>query len=139
METTIRQFIIGMLLLSGIITGCFTLIALSLPAEDTKFNYANQVLDKFNDTKTKAESIQNTVEKTKPSSGVLGILNGLVEVAISALSSIWDSFDILSTFVTSIPAAIGLDIPSWFTGMIVAIAAIIIAFSLMAAWFKWWL
>ena len=139
METTVRQFIIGMLILSGIITGCFTLIALSLPSDNTTFTLANTTLDKFTDIKDNANSMENKVKTTQPNSGALGILNGLVEISIGALSSIWDSLTTLTTIVGSLGAAIGLAIPGWFSGMILAIVGVIIAFSLMAAWFKWWL
>lgn len=139
MESTIRQFVIGMLILGGLITGCFTLIALSVPTDSTRFTVANNTLNKFADIKTSSDSMKNTVENAEPDKGILGMINGLVEIGAGALKSTWNSFNILGTLVNSLGASIGLTLPDWFGGMILSIVGIIIAFSLVAAWFKWWL
>ncbi len=139
METTTRQFIIGMILLGAIITGCFSMIAYFVPTDSIDLKATNETLNKFTDIKTNADSMSNTVQNTKANTGVLGIINGLVEISVTALSSIWTSFTTFTLILNSLGTSIGIPIPIWFSGALISIVAIIIAFSLMAAWFKWWL
>lgn len=137
METTTRQFIIGMLIFTGLITGCFTIISLALPKSSDTFTYTNTTLSRFADVENNANTMSNSIENSQASGGKVTILETLISFGISALSSIWSS---VTTFGQIIPSMITiLGLPNWFSGMLIAIIGIIVAFSLMAAWFKWWL
>lgn len=141
METTTRQFIIGMIVFSALVTGCFTLISLSIPPniDSDKFSQANETLNKFSEINSNANDITDTIKTTPSSSGPLGIINDLVEITITGLKSVWTSFSTFKIIVSSFAAGVGLPIPAWFSLMLIAIVGIIIAFSLAAAYFKWWL
>ena len=137
MQTTIRQFIIGMLIFSALIAGCFSLIGMSLSSDSDTFLLANTTLSKFDDMSDNANSMQDTMQGQVDKSD--DILGGLIELTISGLSSVWDSLTTLTGIMGSMGAAIGFPIPTWFSGLILAIVGVIIAFSLAAAYFKWWL
>lgn len=137
-ETTARQVVQSILILGAILTGCFTLIGFSLQSENVNYGVSNKSLNKFTAIKADADKIKENFPDAQPSSGVLGILNGLIEVSWGAIKAVWDSYSTVTSLINDLTeGALGFDLPSWFSGLILSIIGVTIAFALMAAWFKW--
>lgn len=136
-QTTVRELLIAIIIFTAVISGIFTIIALSAPTQsfgnDAQFN---TTFNKFAEVKSNADSISDTVrtEKGKPA-GLFGILNDLLELAWGAIKQIWTSIDILTTILQDVSDTFG--VPLWVTQALSAIVLIGIIFALMAAWFRW--
>ena len=134
-ETTARQFLFAFLIFGAVLTAGFTLIGMALPEDNSNFNKFNASFNKFEDIKSTAEESSDQVASAKPSSGLLGILNGLIESSWGAIKLIFKSTTLMDTLLTDMSDSFG--IPTWFTGLMIAIIGITMGFALMAAWFKW--
>ena len=138
-EITAGQFIIATIIFGAIIAGAFSLISMAIPDTDNaRFKEYNATFNKFNTIKSNAEETANQIEDGKPISGVLGILNGLIESSWGSLKLIWNSVSTMNTIISETASGgMGIPIPTWLTGMIITIILVTIAFAMMAAWFKW--
>lgn len=134
-ETTARQLVISALIFTALISGSFIWIS-NFASTDSDFQEYNVTFQKFNNIKTQSDAMQKIMsEDAEPSSGVLGILNGLIESSWGAISLIWDSIATMGTLLSDLTDTFG--IPVWFSGLLIAIIGISIAFAIMAAIFKW--
>jgi len=138
-ETTARQFLFSILIFGALIAGAFSLIASFLPTETHgNFTEFNQTYNKFDEIKTESSATAKQIEEGEPAKGIAGILNGLIDASWGSLKLIFNSFGTLSTIISDISAGtLGFNIPVWFSGLLITIVFITIAFALMAAWFKW--
>ena len=134
-ETTARQFLFAFLFFGAVATAIFALIGLSLSEDNADYDKYNTSFNKFNEMKVTATETSDKVEQAEPSSGLLGILNGLIESSWGSIKLIFKSLDIMKALLSDLSESFGL--PIWFTGLLSAIIAITIGFALMAAWFKW--
>lgn len=136
-ETTARQFIFSALIFGAIITGCFILIANSLPdsAQKSELEKYNTTLNKFADLQEQSEKVNDKIESGEPRSGALGMINGLIESSWGSLRLIFGSVSTFSSILSSLSNQLG--VPVWFTGLLISIITTTVAFALMAAWFKW--
>ena len=137
-ETTARQLLISALILSSLIAGAFAMIGLAMPEDEDRFSGDggfNSTLNKFSTIQKQANATVNPVRAGEPKSGILGIINGLIESSWGTLKLLWRSADTVTTMLVDVGASIGL--PAWFTGLLTTILIVTLAFALMAAWFKW--
>lgn len=134
-QTTARQIIFTGLVFAAIITGTFTMIANSVPEHSDKLATYNSTLNKFNTLKDNADEVTDKMKDGDAKVGPLGILNGLLEVSTGAIGQLWNSFTTLTQVILSLPNQFG--IPQWFTGLIVSIIGVTLAFAIMSAIFKW--
>lgn len=140
-DTTAREFIFAALIFSAILTGSLTLIGLSLPTSSTEYSQYNTTFNKFESIKTNADSTAEVVEDFEAKSGPLGILEGLIQAGWGAIKQVWTSFGTLSTISTQLSngAITTFSLPTWFTGLIITMIAVTIAFAFLAAIFKWYI
>jgi hypothetical protein len=139
-ETTARQFIISTLIFGAVVAAIFSLMSLGMPDDNTQYGISNTTLNKFETLKTNSNSIKEPLINPEPASGPEGILSGLIDVSWGSLKAIWGSFSTMTSLLNDLASgALGISLPSWFTGMIISILGIVIAFAMMAAWFKWYI
>lgn len=139
METTASQVVIACLIFASMLTGGFVVLGAFVPSDtaaQTNYQMYNQTYSKFNDINTNTKSFSESIKDAQPSSGVLGIANGLLQTAYGALAQMWTSVSLLITMMDSLSMSV-LHIPFWITGLIATIVLATVAFSLMAAWFHW--
>jgi len=134
-ETTARQLIISALIFTALVTGCFVFISAYLPEDNDNFQEYNTTFDKFSDIDANRQQIQEKMEDAEPSSGILGILNGLISASWGAIKLIWSSVTTMGTILGDLSSQFG--VPVWFTGLLIAIIGVTVAFAVMAAIFKW--
>jgi len=135
-ETTARQILIASLIFGAIITGGFIWISGAMPTDPgNDFREYNNTFNKFQTLKYESEQIQSSIEDAKPTSGLLGILNGLIESSWGALRLVWTSVSTMSTIFSNLSSMLG--VPVWLTSLFIGLIGIVLAFALMAAWFKW--
>jgi len=126
------KMIISLLLFGAIITGTFTLLAnFKSDADNSEYAQYNRTLNKLDTIKSNSDSLRDSVRNSNPDEGVLGFLNGLIKTGWSALTQIWTSFTTLQTLLTDLPYLSAFPIPSWFTGALIGIVSIIIAFAIV--------
>ena len=137
--TTARQFVIAALIFTAVITGLFALISLSVPTTSGDFNTYNRSFSKFVEIRDNTDDMAGDTETAEPAEGIEGILSGLYSASFGIVKQIWTS-------VTTMKAIIGdmseggmtLGMPTWFTGLMVAIIGITVALALIASWRKWY-
>ena len=137
-NTTARQIIFVILIFSAIITGGFSLIAISAPTtninDDFNLKY-NSTLNKFNEIQTKTDTITSAMR----SNSNYGTIEKITTAGWGILTLIWSGLDTFSTVIYEIPYALGLAIPGWFFALILAFLFITVVFAFLAAIFHWFL
>lgn len=139
METTARQFIIASLIFTAIITGMFTLIGQSVPTTSGNFTDYNRSYNKFVTIKSNAESISDRMETAQPSKeGDEGVLSGLWDISFGAVQQVWTSLTTMKAVIYDLNrGGSPFGMPNWFTGLLVIIISITIAFAIIASIRKW--
>ena len=138
-EQTVKQYVLAALLFGVMIAGSFGLISLALPEENEgTFSSYNSTYNKFEAMRADTLAIAKPVEDAEPKTGIGAILDGLIDASWGSLKLVWSSLGTLVSMVNhAASGGLGITIPNWFTGFIVASISITIAFGMMAAWFKW--
>jgi len=135
-NVTASSIIIGILLFVGLASGSFIMIGSFIQSDDSaRYAEYNSSFTKLTDVRANAEEIKTGIETANPSSGILGILNGLVESSWGSIKLIWSSIDTMTTILGDISEHLFID--TWLIVTITSIIFIAIVFALMAAWFKW--
>ena len=133
----IAKFLTSAIIMLGLIAGTFSLIYIGLPStiSDSRFTEYNKTLNKFNDVYDNVDTIKTSIEDSTPKSGVLGLINGLIESSWGALKLIWNSVNVIKDVIMDLLTIIPLPIPSWFIYMIIGAILIIVTFSLITLFF----
>ena len=138
-QTTVWQVAIGALIMTALITGTFTMIAMSVPEDSGNFTDYNRSYNKFNQIKSDMEEIANATEGAQPAEGQEGILTGLYQSSFGALTSIWDSLVTLKAIIGDMSSGgFPISLPGWFTGLLISIITITVALAMIASWRKWY-
>jgi len=142
-ETTARQLIFSALIFTAIITGCFVIIGGFVPDGDinstSDYGTYNRSYAKFAAIREDSEEIQSKMQTVQPEEGTinLGILDGLVRSSWGAISLTWRSVTTMTSIISNLSSDFGL--PIWFTGLLITIIIVTIAFAIIAAIFKWYI
>lgn len=136
--TTARQFIIASLIFTAVLTGGFTLIAMSIPEGAGNYSDYNRSFNKFAVIRDNANTMTSSIENAEPAEGVEGILTGLYEVSFGAIKQIWTSMTTMKTILSDLSTGgTPFALPTWFTGLLASIIAVTVAFAIIASWRKW--
>ena len=137
-NTTARQIIFLVLIFSAIITGGFSLIALSVPTTDISSDFQvkyNTTLNKFSDIQDKTDTISDTMRDNSD----YGTIEKITTAGWGIMTLIWDSLDTFSIVLSEIPISLGLAIPGWFIALLLAFIFITVVFAFLAAIFHWFI
>lgn len=137
-DTTARQYMVGFLLLTVLLSACLFLIA-PAATNSTDLVHFNNTYNRLNSTQQNLDSIAGKAQPNPDDDyGILGVVNGLIEKTIGVFKFVWDSFAIFNDVLTDLEdGALPFKLPSWFTLLIYGLLVIIISFAVMSAWFKW--
>lgn len=137
---TISDFVIAALLFSAIIIGSFSLIAPYVPSggnQAARFSeYNTSLYGQFDDLNRDVDSMKNITRKG-PQTGLFGIIDGTVGAIAGALQSAWSALATFSTAISEV--AYIMHLPAWLLNFIIASITAIIAFVVLAIWFKWYI
>ena len=136
-NTTARQIIFLVLIFSAVITGGFSLIALSIPTEEISdsFDNYNDTLNKFTDIQTKTDLLSETMRGNSD----YGTIESITTAGWGIMTLIWGGLDTFSTVITELPSALGLAIPGWFIVLLLSFVFITVVFAFLAAIFHWFI
>lgn len=134
-NTTARQVIFTVLIFSAIVSGGFSIIAMSIPTTDINSDFNT----KYNTTINKFQDIQTHEQNMIDAARDKGLIGNLVNGGWGVLTLTWDSLDTFSTLAQEIPIALGLPIPFWFFALISGFLFITVVFAFLAAIFHWFL
>lgn len=138
-QTTVRQVVIGALIMTALLSGAFMMIGQSLPDNPGNYSDYNRTYNKFNSIKNNADAINTQTETAKPDEGPEGILSGLYSSSFGALQNVWTSIDTLKTVISDTSnGGLGIAIPNWFTALLAIIITTTIAFAMISSWRKWY-
>ena len=140
METTAGNIILATLIGTAIITGCFFILAPFVPVNEIQYAELNHTYAKFNEMNAKTQDITNVIQKVKPAddplSKLLGIANSFLNLCYGAITQIWGSITILTNIILDSGSNF-LHLPTWLTGLLITSLLVMIAFAIMAAYFRW--
>ena len=132
METTGRQILIAILLFSAIIAGTFSMIGTYVPADDSNFTDFNRSINKFRTIKGTSDTIASNMETAEPTNeGVEGIVSGLWDISFGAVQTMWNAITTIGTVISDTGTL--LDLPDWFTGLIITVISVTLAFAIIAS------
>lgn len=131
-QRNITQFILTVLLFTGVITAVFTLILQANPDIDMSHYLGSE---QFNDTFTTVENIKDETTLNKISQFIeLGTdaINGLLSLSTSIIQQVFNSMTALRTAIQVLSVNLGL--PYWFTNLIIGVFLISTSFAVIAIW-----
>lgn len=138
-QTTVREIVIGALVLTAILTGIFSMIGLALPDNSGNFSDYNRSYNKFNIIKQQTQNITDSTENARPAEGVEGIVSGLFSSSFGALRNVWSSITTLKTVIEDTSnGGSPISLPWWLTSLFVSIITVTVAFALISSWRKWY-
>ena len=103
------------------------------------FSDYDATYNKFETLRENTAQTTDAIEDASPDQGVLGVLNGLISASWGAVKNVYISFGTFTGIIedTSTGGLRVFNLPTWFTGLLISMIAVTIAFALMAAWFQW--
>lgn len=137
-ETTARSILMASLIAIAVITGSFSYIASYIPTGQGNFSDYNRSFAKFEEIRTNTEEISDSVKDADPSKGEEGLLSGLYESSFGAVRQGWTSITTMKDIISDLnQGGFPVKLPTWFTGLLIAIITLTLAFAIIASWRKW--
>lgn len=138
-EGEIKNYLIGIVIFMGLITGTVHIMAsfnVDNPQflDQEKFSKFNATFNKMAESDDQITSVQNSIEGASTDPGLFGVLNALIMSAWTTLKNIFTSLSFMTAVFGGLYTIFGL--PVWAGNMIVSIITIIIAFSIWGAIFQ---
>lgn len=137
-DTTGRKIAYATLVFTALMIGIISMMAGFAPTDSQDFQDFNASFTKFEEIRaTQAEATDKVDDATPDSTegSDLGILEGLLKGVWGALEVGWDSVTTMTTMLEDLSNV--LDVPLWFTNLLIALIGITMAFVIMSAIFKW--
>ena len=136
--TTVRQLLISALIFTAIIAGSFAMIAQNLPADVGNFTDYNRSYNKFEEIRSNADDIGGRIEDPEAKEGVEGLLSGMITVGYETMVQVWTSVSTMKAIMGDLSkGGTPLALPTWFTGLLIGIILIVVAFAIVSTWMKW--
>lgn len=136
----IRNYIIGILILTGFVIGGIAILGIlstdnpSLTSSDDYTEF-NTTFNKYNQLKNNIEGIQSSIEQTEQNDmGTFGVLNNLIMGAWITLKNIFASFSFMDSFFNGLSTMFG--VPRWIPSIIILVIITVLAFSIYISIFK---
>jgi hypothetical protein len=139
--STVRQFVIAALVCSALLTGAFSLIAMSIPpTQRGNYTQYNNTFNKFEEMRLNAENISGRMENAQPTkaTGDESLLAGMWDATFGTVKQVWTSITTVNAMITDLGrGGSPINMPQWFTGLLITIIGVIVTYAIIASIRKW--